>query len=126
MSHISRIKTQIVDKGYLLQALKDLGYEVEEGEELAVSGFRGQQAKAELLVKLPLSNDIGFIKNGEGYEIVADWFGVHGIKAQTFSQQVTQRYAYVATRAKLEEQGFALVQESQEKGAIHLVLRRTA
>jgi hypothetical protein len=36
-----------------------------------------------------------------------------------------QRYAYHAARAKLEDQGFALVREEVQQGErIHLVLRR--
>ena len=42
-------------------------------------------------------------------------------------QTVHQRYAYHATRAKLEAQGFDLVEETQEEGGrIHLRLRRMA
>ena len=36
MSHFSRIKTQMVEKEYLLLALKDAGYSCEEGEHLTV------------------------------------------------------------------------------------------
>ena len=44
-----------------------------------------------------------------------------------FLQQVSQRYAYHAARAKLEEQGFTLASEEvREDGRIHLVLRRMA
>ena len=50
---------------------------------------------------------------------------VLGTSQEKFLQQVTQRYAYCAARAKLEEQGFALASEQvQEDGQIHLVLRR--
>ena len=125
MSHISKIKTRIVEKEFLLAALADLGYSVEQGD-LSISGFRGQTTPVEVLIKLPLSNDIGFRKEGDHYVIVADWYGVHGLTSRTFSNQLAQRYAYHATKAKLEEQGFSLVQESNEKGKIHLVLRRTA
>ena len=125
MSHISKIKTQIVEKEFLLAALKDLGYKAEEGE-LSVSGFGANKTSVDILIKIPLSNDIGFRKAGDHYEIVADWFGVRGVNAATFTDKVNQRYAYLTTRAKLEEQGFTLVQETQEKGKIHLVLRRLA
>lgn len=125
MSHISRIKTGIIEKEHLLQALKDLGYEYEEGD-LTIGGFGGQQTAVEIRVPLRLSSDIGFRKTGSGYEIVADWWGVRGITGPTFTQQVTQRYAYHVTRTKLEAQGFTLVEEAQEKGQIRLVLRRAA
>ena len=124
MSHISRIKTQIVEKQYLIAALKELGYEIEEDSQ--ISAFGGQKTAVDIKVKLRLSYDIGFRKNGANYEIVADWYGVHGENAKSFTDKVMQRYAYQATRAKLEEQGFSLIQETNEKGKIQLVLRRMA
>ncbi len=124
MSHFSRLKTQIVEKEYLILALKDLGYQVEEGP-LDLRGFGAQSTKVDLRVPLRLSGDIGFRKSGEHFEIIADWWGVRGIKQKEFADAVAQRYAYHATRAKLEQQGFTLVEEETgEKGQIRMVLRR--
>jgi len=124
MSHISRIKTRMVEKEYLLMALKDLGYSYEEGD-LEVNGFGAQKTQVEIKISLRLSNDIGFQKAGDTYEIVADWFGVHNLKQKEFTNQLMQRYAYHAACSKLEEQGFALVnEENQKDGQIRLVLRR--
>ena len=133
MSHLTRIKTQMVEQEYLIQALKDLGYTCEAGN-LEVRGFGGARTRVEvkvtpknLLGKIGVSYDIGFRKSDNTYEVVADWWGVHGINREQFLQQVTQRYAYHAARAKLEEQGFALVSEEVQEGKqIHLVLRRMA
>jgi hypothetical protein len=125
MSHFSRLKTQIVEKEYLLKALSDLGYQYEEGD-LNVRGFNGNQAKVEVVIHRPLSYDIGFRRAGDNYEIVADWFGVRGLKQKDFANQVMQRYAYHVTREKLEAQGFSLVEEGTEKGQVRLVLRRMA
>jgi hypothetical protein len=128
MSHFSRIKTQMVEKEYLLQALKDAGYSYEEGDNLKIRGYGGNQTQVEIKVPTKfLSYDIGFRKNGSAYECIADWWGVRGINHQKFMQQITQRYAYHATRAKLEAQGFSLVSEEvQEGNRIHLRLRRMA
>ncbi len=124
MSHFSRIRTQIVEKEHLLQAIKDLGFNCQEGD-LKVAGFARQQVPVDIIIRLPLSYDIGFRKNGEFYEIVTDWFGVRGIKREEFTSKLTQRYAYHVTRAKLESQGFTLVEEQvQETGQIRLLLRR--
>lgn len=125
MSHFSRIRTQIVEREFLLQALDDLGYEYEEGE-LTVGGFGGQQTPVDIRIRLRFSYDIGLVNRNGHYEIVADWFGVRGIKQKEFERQLSQRYAYHAARRKMEEQGFSLVEEVQEKGGIRLVLRRTA
>ena len=125
MSHFTRIKTQMVDPDLITRALADLGYEWERGD-LSVRGFGLNRRQVEIKVKRSaLSAEIGFMKSGGFYEIVADWSGVRGVSREAFRQQVLQRYAYHATRLKLEAQGFSLVQEETQKdGQIRLVLRR--
>lgn len=126
MSHFSRLKTQIVEKELLILALKDMGYQPEEGE-TQIRSFGGNQTQVELKISRKFSYDIGFRKTGETYEVIADWFGVHGITPKEFIPQLNRRYAYHAARVKLEEQGFTLTSEDvQADGRIHLVLRRTA
>jgi hypothetical protein len=127
MSHFTCIKTQLVEKEYLVRALEDLGYVHEEGG-VEIQGYGGNRTRVDLKIatKSP-GYDIGFRRTGNAYEIVADWWGIRDIKQEQFLQRVTQRYAYHAARAKLEEQGFALVREELQEGErIHLVLRRMA
>jgi hypothetical protein len=126
MSHFSRINTKMDEKKFVLMALQDLGFSFEEGEQ-QVRGFSGQAMQVDIRVPLKLSYDIGLRKNGKSYEIIADWFGVRGINQKDFSQKLMQRYAYHATREKLEDQGFAMVEEKvEETGQIRIVLRRMA
>jgi hypothetical protein len=125
LSHITRIKTKIVEKQFLLRALEDLGYQYEEGD-LTISGFGANKTKADIRIKLRLSNDIGFRHTPQGYEIVADWWGVRGASQKDFTAHIMQRYAYHTTRAKLEKQGFSLIEETAKDGQIHLTLRRMA
>ena len=126
MSHFSRVNTQMVNKPYLIEALQDLGYAPRD-EPHELRSFGGQVVQVELSVSLKLGAEIGFRKQGETYEIVGDWWGAVGMKEKDFTNQVLQRYAYHASLAKLEEQGFALVsEENQATGQIHLVLRRMA
>jgi Protein of unknown function (DUF1257) len=123
MSHFTRIKTRLVEKDYLVAALKDSGAPFEEGGK-AVRGWRGNSANAEIVVTSPVSGyDIGFFKNGESYEAVADWTVIGG-RTGEFMEKLNQRYAYHATRAKLEAQGFAFAEEEQKDGRIRLVARR--
>ncbi len=123
MSHISRIKTKMEVKEYVLQALKDLGYSYEEGSQTINSV--GDRMQVDIKIHLRMSYDIGLRSTPNGYEIVADWWGVRGVKQKEFSDKLMQRYAYLATKAKLEEQGFSLVsEENQKDGQIRLVLRR--
>ncbi|HHY89729.1 MAG TPA: DUF1257 domain-containing protein [Chloroflexi bacterium] len=125
MSHFSRLKTRFVEKEYLLKALTDLGYTYEEGE-LTIEGFNGRQTPVDIRISIPVSYDIGLRKKGDHYEIVADWFGVRGIKPKDFENSLAQRYAYHAARDQMERQGFNLVEETQDNGQIRLVLRRAA
>jgi len=127
MSHFSRIKTRMVEKEFIMQALADMGYKPEAGD-LAVRGFGGQKTPVEIKVHAGLfGNEIGLRRGAEAYEIVADWWGVVGTKQKDFVNHLTQRYAYHATRAKLAEQGFDLISEEVGAGGkIHLVLRRMA
>ena len=126
MSHFTSIKTKIVEKQYLKQALSELGHTYQEGN-VQIRGYQGIQTS--VAIKIPTKNtgyDIGFRKSDNAYEMVADWWGIKDINQNKFIQQVSQRYAYHAAKAKLEEQGFSLVsEETQEGERIHLVLRRT-
>lgn len=127
MSHFTRIKTQMKDKELVLKTLSDLGFQYEAGEGLSVRGFTNQRMTVDIKIPLTLSYDIGLRQTESGFELVADWFGVRGVNQQDLTQKLNQRYAYNATRARLEEQGFDLVEEEvEETGQIRLVLRRMA
>jgi hypothetical protein len=123
LSHITRIKTQIVEKEQLLRALDDLGYQYEEGE-LEIHSAGTARTKVEIKVKMRMSFDIGLRSGPQGYEIVADWWGVRGTNQKEFTERLLQRYAYHTTRTKLEAQGFSLVEETTKDGQLHLTLRR--
>jgi hypothetical protein len=127
MSHFTHIKTRMVEKEHLVAALRDLGYVPEEGR-LQARGWNGTRTPVEVRVAIKNSGyDVGFRHTAEGYEVVADWFGIRDLDRDEFVRRLTRRYAYHATRAKLEEQGFTLVsEEGQEDGRVHLVLRRMA
>ncbi len=127
MSHFTSIKTQMVIRKHIKQAVESAGYACVEGN-VEIRGYGGQSTPVEL--KIATQNqgyDIGFRKAGNVYEMVADWLGIHDIDEKQFLQKITQQYAYHATKAKLEEQGFNLVsEESRADGQIHLRLRRMA
>ena len=125
MSHFTEIKTRMTDREPLLRALRDLGYEPQEGP-VEVRGYQGNRTTVDVKIATRSPGyDIGFrVKEGV-YECVADWFGLPDIDRREFLNRLNQRYAYHAARIKLEEQGFALASEEvQEDGRIHLVLRR--
>jgi hypothetical protein len=115
----------MVDKAFIITALKELDYDVQEGD-VEIRGYGGQRTKVELRINTRSPGyDIGFRKSGENYELVADWWGIKDINKDTFMQQLNQKYAYSATLSKLEEKGFSIAKEDVEEGnKIHLVLRR--
>src|SRR5262245_55090021 len=125
MSHFTRLRTRMTDRTYVTQALQDLGYRFDVGA-VEIRGYGGCKHRVE--IRVPTRNrgyDIGFEKANGHYEIVADWWGIRDIQQQAFLETLQQRYAYHATRAKLEEQGFSLVQEEvAQDGRVHMVLRR--
>lgn len=126
MSHFTKMKTRLVRKEYLTQALKDLGYQPKEGN-LKIRGFGGQRTDVEVMI--PTKNpeyDIGFRKAGEIYELVADWYGIKDINPKEFLNQLQQKYAYHTVLNRMQEQGFEVVEEeNQEDNTIHLTVRRT-
>jgi len=127
MSHFTTIKTKLAERQYLLAALTDLGYAYREGQ-VQIRGYGGNRTTAEIAVATSNPGyDIGFTPGQDGYQLVADWWGIRDIKQDELVAALTRRYAYHAARASLEREGFALVSEESEiDGRIHLVLRRVA
>ncbi|MEW5872053.1 MAG: DUF1257 domain-containing protein [Chloroflexota bacterium] len=121
MSHISRIKTKMVEEEFLTQALTDLGYTWQVVEHRA-----GQRVKTRFKSGL-ISREVNFVKAGDTYSMSADWWGIPTAERQKFQEQLLQRYAYHAACSKFQAQGFDLVsEEARESGQIRLVLRRVA
>lgn len=126
MSHFTEIQTKLTDERYLLQALRDLGYDPVSGKH-SVRGYEGSRTSVDICVssKTP-GYDIGFRREGECFVCVADWFGVgRGIQKNEFLENLTQRYASLIVKDQLLAQGFSLAEERQEEGRIHLLLRRS-
>lgn len=125
MSHIIRLKTKFKLKEFLLQALRELHYSYEEGN-LEIYASNGTKAIVEIKVKTESRGyDIGFKRNGEFYDVMADWFLITDISRETFMQQLSQRYAYLMVHKLLDEQGFSFINEDWNLDkTIHLTVRR--
>mgnify|MGYP002480225152 CR=1 FL=1 len=125
MSHFSTLQTKIVVKEYLKKALDDLNYEWEEGN-IEVRGYRGNRIPAE--IRISTGNpvyDIGFRKQDENYEIVADWWGIKNIQQEEFVNNLNRRYAYNAVKDQLEQQDFTFVEEEvRADKSIRISVRR--
>ena len=127
MSHFSQIKTQIRDLAALQSALTDLGIQWKSGPQ-DVRGYRGQTYSAEITIEQENGYDIGFSRNNQSYELVADLqYWQQPLSVQGFLNSVTQRYAYHTVMQETARQGFQLAeQEQQQDGSIRLVLQRWA
>lgn len=125
MSHFTRMKTKMRIQEHIIAALRDLGYEPQMGG-LRVRDYTGRRARVG--IRVPTSSkgySIGFAKRTSGFEVIADWWGIKDIDQETFLRNLNRRYAYHASRAELEKQGFALVNEQAgTDGKLHLTLRR--
>ncbi len=126
MSHFLRIRTQIREREHLVQALRDLHYQFQEGRNLAVRGYASNRETAEVVVNTGCAYDIGFQRKAQEYDIVADWWGVQGnspIRQETFVQQVNRQYAYNLIRNQAVEQNL-IVEEEQalENGDLVILL----
>ena len=126
MSHFLRIRTQLREREHLVAALRDLHHQYQEGENLLVRGYRGNQERAEVVVNTGSQYDIGFQHKADCYEVVADWWGVEGnspIRREAFIQQVSRQYAYNVIRDHMREQILILEEERPlENGDVVMVL----
>jgi len=126
MSHFQRIRTQIREREHLVQALRDLHYQFQEGDNLVVRGWSGNRETAQVVVNSGCDYDIGLQRKAEEYEVVADWWGVERnsqIRQQAFIQQVNRQYAYNLIRDQAREQNL-IVEEEQtlENGDVVIIL----
>ena len=122
MSHFTKIKVEIRDEGCLLKALEDLGYEYRKDAD--IRGFGGQRMRVDIALPMEGGYDIGFRRKGDGFEMVADLWGLK-VDKDEFLKQVQQRYAYHTVLEQAKTQGFTVVEEQElEDGSIRLVCER--
>ncbi|MCT7958844.1 DUF1257 domain-containing protein [Laspinema palackyanum] len=119
MSHFTTIKTQIKNGNILQQTLQQLNYVVERNS--IVRGYQGITTTADYVIKRQNGYDIGFLKTGEIYEMVADFWGVDLQKE--FIQQINQSYAQNVVLNYAQEKGYEIEsQETLEDGSVRLVM----
>jgi hypothetical protein len=130
MSHFLRIQTQLREREQLLGALRDLHYQHQvspnQANDLLVRGYAGNRERAEVVLSTGCAYDIGFQRKTDGYEVVADWWGVEGnspVRQREFIQQVSRQYAYNVIRDQMREQNLVLEEErALENGEVIIIL----
>jgi len=123
MSHFTRVKTKICELLYLKRALQDLNLQFEEGK-VKIRGYLGKKTAVDLRIRTPEGYDVGFVKVGDSYEVVADWDMVKSFSQEAFVKEVSRRYAYHVVKEQLEVQDFKVVEEKRQGEAVSLTLRR--
>ena len=127
MSHFSAIKTKIRNKPELQQALELLQYNVEEDQELKVTGAHGIKHET-VIADLAIAKDIGFRLNPmtNEYELVADletWN--QPIPVERFIDKVNQQYARMTIHNQVKNMGFQVEEEwEMDDNSIELVVTR--
>lgn len=120
MSHFSTIKVQIKQGEILNEVLQELGYNVELNT--TVRGYHGDTTNAEYVIRQANGYDLGFRRNGENYELVADFWGAK-IDRQDFVNKISQKYAHKTLMATVKEQGFNVEeQETLPDGTVRVVV----
>ena len=108
MSHFTTIKVEIKNGELLHQVLEELGYQVECN--VQVRGYQGDRTNAEYVIRQSNGYDLGFRRNGEDYELVADFWGAR-INRQDFINSIGQKYARKSLMAAVESEGFNVEEE---------------
>jgi len=122
MSHFTTIKVQIKNGEILHQVLKELGHQVECNSN--VRGYQGSKTYAEYIIRQKNGYDLGFRRNEESYEIVADFWGAN-INQQEFVNAIAQKYAHKTLMATVQEQGFNVEEEETlQDGTVRVVVGR--
>lgn len=129
MSHFTKVKTKIKSLVHLKAALKDLGYELVESEQgVEVRGYLGQKELADMSIKVSKTYDVGVKKTVDGYEFVADWWGVEttrGVTQEEFVKTVTQRYAYHKVLSEVAQKGYTIeTEEVKQDQTISITVRK--
>ena len=127
MSHFSRIKTKIKNKPELEEALLLLQYDVQEDQELKVTGAHGIKHET-VTADLAIGSDIGFRLNPmtNEYELVADletWN--QPISVERFLDKVNQQYARMTIHDQVKKMGFQVEEEwEMDDNSIELTVTR--
>ncbi|GAB4295966.1 MAG: DUF1257 domain-containing protein [Oscillatoriaceae cyanobacterium] len=122
MSHFTTIKIQMKDGQILKQVLEELGYQVE--LQTRVRGYQQNTTEAEYVIRQANGYDLGFRRNGENYEMVADFWGAN-INKEEFINQIAQSYARKNLLATAILQGFDIEEEETlTDGTVRVVVGR--
>ena len=123
MSHFTTIKVQIKDGEVLHQALRELGYKVEQSA--FVRGYQGDKTQADYVIRRSNGYDLGFRREGDDhYVLIADFWGAR-INQQQLVNEIQQKYAHKQLQRTAAAQGYTIEgEEVLEDGTVRVVVGR--
>ncbi|MEH2191094.1 MAG: DUF1257 domain-containing protein [Nostoc sp.] len=122
MSHFTTIKIEIKNGEILHKVLQDLGYQVELNTN--VRGYTRKTTDAEYVIRQSNGYDLGFRRQEENYELVADFWGAK-INQQEFINRISQKYAHRTLMESIQSEGFNVEEEEVlEDGTVRVVVGR--
>lgn len=124
MSHITRVKTKLVDLEKLKIALEECQCTYEEADNLKMA-----EVTSPLIMKILFAGakrSIGIVKESDGsFSLVGDADHLATLRREGKIDKVMQRYAYHSIKDTLLKQGFHLEEETLgQKSEIRMTLRR--
>ena len=127
MSHFTTIKTVIREQVILAEALRNLHYRFQEGEQVLIRGYQNNTAYGQVVVDTGCKYDIGFQKQADDtFSVCTDWWGVQGnsqVKQDDFLRQVNRTYSHLAVRQQVVQQGYLIEEEKiLANGEIEIVV----
>jgi len=115
MSHFTRVQTRIRDRVLLEETLRRMSQSFRVGERVPIRGFQGNTEHGEVVIDTGSGYDIGFQRQPDGtYQLCADWWGVQGntpLREESFAQELSRTYAYLAVKRQVQEQGLIIEEE---------------
>jgi hypothetical protein len=126
MSHFTTIRTELKDRGILLNTLEDLGLDFRIGGTLRTHGLG---MEVDIAVKMHGAYRFGYRKapSAERYEVTGVYSALNDPKVKKLLSGIQQGYAQRKTLMEARKRGFALVREQTTSGgAIKLVLRKVS
>ncbi len=122
MSHFTTIAVQIADGDLLEATLRDMGHPVE--RQACVRGYAGNKIAADYVVRLSNGYDIGFRRQGQTFELIADLWGLE-VDPQQFLMAVMQKYAHKSLLATASAEGYAIEREEVlSDGSVRVTIGR--
>ncbi len=124
MSSFTTIKCEIYEEATLMETLIEMGYKISHNTKL-VNNYGGSK-NVNFQIELENSTNIGFYrKTGErNFNIVVDWFSVHGVNRKEFKRKLMQEYSKKIVHRQARAMGYNVKTIVNKDKTIRMVLQK--